>query len=432
MALDVKSKFKGYWGNLDAESKKKVVRTFIIVGLMVFGIAVYYIKYGTKIREAPQVSPNPKQEIKLEPHLLEKSAYLQGQEKINTMLKEVEDLKKELKEDKNKQGDKSGPAEAKLDNKQAGQKQPPMQSIKQHNQSGQTASPTMKSEPLPPPPIPPSQFRQYNNSAQRSGLPVPPAPGAAKQHDDPPEREYGAIEIAGNRNASPDNKERAAEKKSKKKTVYLPPSFMEATMLSGLDAPTTEGGKGQPVPVLLRIRDLAFLPNQVRANLKGCFVISEGHGSLADERAHLRITSISCLSKKGTAVIDQHAKGFVVDSDGKIGLRGTVVSKMGSIVARSVLAGFFSGIGDAIKQQTTISSISPLGQTLTIDPNQVLTAGVGGGISSASQQISKFYLELARQTMPVIEVGALRDVTLVISEGVELEIKEINKGEELP
>jgi hypothetical protein len=33
--------------------------------------------------------------------------------------------------------------------------------------------------------------------------------------------------------------------------------------------------------------------------------------------------------------------------------------------------------------------------------------------------------------MPVIEVGAVRDVTLVISEGVELEIKEINKGEEL-
>ena len=303
MAIDLKSKFKEYWKNLDAAGKKKVVRTIIIVGLMVFGIAVYYIKYGTKTREAPQVSPNPKQEIKLEPHLLEKSAYLQGQEKINTMLKEVEDLKKELKENKNKnqQGDKSGSAESKPNSKV---------------ESGQTASPTIKSEPIPPPPIPQSPSRQYNNQAQRS---VPPVPGIARQQEDPQEREYGAIEIASNRNAGGDSKEKAAEKKSKKKTVYLPPSFMEATMLSGLDAPTTEGGKGQPVPVLLRIRDLAFLPNQVRANLKGCFVISEGHGSLADERAHLRITSISCLSKKGTAVIDQHVKGFVVDSDGKIG-----------------------------------------------------------------------------------------------------------------
>ena len=104
---------------------------------------------------------------------------------------------------------------------------------------------------------------------------------------------------------------------------------------------------------------------------------------------------------------------------------------MGAIVARSVLAGFFSGIGDAIKAQTTTVSISPLGQTQAIDPSQMLQAGAGGGISSAAKEISKFYLDLARQTMPVIEVGAVRDVTLVISEGVELEIKEINKGEEL-
>jgi conjugal transfer pilus assembly protein TraB len=426
MAIDLKNKFKEYWKNLGADGKKKVVRTIIIVGLMVFGIAVYYIKYGTKTIETPRVSQNPKQEIKLEPHLLEKSAYLQGQEKINTMLKEVEDLKKELKE--NQQGDKSGSAELKPNNKQTGQTQPQMQSIRQQAQSGQIASQTIKNEPIPPPPIPQSQSRQYNNQAQRN---VPPLPATARQQEDPQEREIGAIEIASNRNAGGDGKEKTAEKKSKKKTVYLPPSFMEATMLSGLDAPTTEGGKGEPVPVLLRIRDLAFLPNQIRANLKGCFVISEGHGSLADERAHLRITSISCLSKKGTAVIDQRVKGFVVDSDGKIGLRGTVVSKMGAIVARSVIAGFFSGIGDAIKAQTTTVSISPLGQTQAIDPSQMLQAGAGGGISSAAQQISKFYLELARQTMPVIEVGAVRDVTLVISEGVELEIKEINKGEEL-
>jgi conjugal transfer pilus assembly protein TraB len=428
MAIDLKNKFKEYWKNLGADGKKKVVRTIIIVGLMVFGIAVYYIKYGTKTIETPRVSQNPKQEIKLEPHLLEKSAYLQGQEKINTMLKEVEDLKKELKENQSQQGDKSGSAELKPNTKQAGQTQPQMQSMRQQAQSGQIASPTIKNEPIPPPPIPQSQSRQYNNQAQRN---VPPLPATARQQEDPQEREIGAIEIASNRNSGGDGKEKAAEKKSKKKTVYLPPSFMEATMLSGLDAPTTEGGKGEPVPVLLRIRDLAFLPNQIRANLKGCFVISEGHGSLADERAHLRITSISCLSKKGTAVIDQHVKGFVVDSDGKIGLRGTVVSKMGAIVARSVIAGFFSGIGDAIKAQTTTVSISPLGQTQAIDPSQMLQAGAGGGISSAAQQISKFYLELARQTMPVIEVGAVRDVTLVISEGVELEIKEINKGEEL-
>ena len=45
---------------------------------------------------------------------------------------------------------------------------------------------------------------------------------------------------------------------------------MAATLLSGLDAPTSEGAKGNPAPVFIRVRDLAVLPNRVKANLKGC------------------------------------------------------------------------------------------------------------------------------------------------------------------
>ena len=37
-------------------------------------------------------------------------------------------------------------------------------------------------------------------------------------------------------------------------------------------------------------------------------------------------------------------------------------------------------------------------------------------------------MELAKQTMPLIEVGATKPVTLVISEGINLEIKKIAKG----
>jgi conjugal transfer pilus assembly protein TraB len=47
-------------------------------------------------------------------------------------------------------------------------------------------------------------------------------------------------------------------------------------------------------------------------------------------------------------VIDQKVKGFIVDQDGKIGLRGKVVAKMGSMIARAALAGFASGVGDAV------------------------------------------------------------------------------------
>ena len=235
----------------------------------------------------------------------------------------------------------------------------------------------------------------------------------------------GDIELVSNPQAQKQDQKAAEVKKNEKgESVYLPPSFMEATLLSGLDAPTVESAKGNPVPVLLRIKDLAILPNRVKADLKGCFVIAEGQGNLADERAHLRLVNLSCLSRKGQAVIDQKIKGFVVDSDGKIGLRGTVVSKMGSAIARSVLAGFFGGVGDAIKSETVTSSISALGTTQTLDSGKIAQAGLGSGLAQGAHELQKFYLELAKQSMPVIEVGATRNITLVVSEGVDLEIKE--------
>ena len=210
--------------------------------------------------------------------------------------------------------------------------------------------------------------------------------------------------------------------------VYLPPSFMEATLLSGLDAPTAGAAKGNPVPVLIRVKAPAVLPNDIKAELTGCFVIADGKGNLATERAELTLVSISCLDRKGKALIDQKLKGFVVDGDGKIGLRGRIVAKFGSLVARSMLAGFLVGAGDAFKAAATTSSISPLGTTQTLNTNQIGMAAAGNGLSEGFKEIQKFYMELAEATMPIVEIGPTKRITLVVSEGTNLEIKKL-KGE---
>jgi len=49
-----------------------------------------------------------------------------------------------------------------------------------------------------------------------------------------------------------------------------------------------------------------------------------------------------------------------------------------------------------------------------------------GGAAS----LHDFYLSLAKQATPVIEVGAAKKITVIISEGKELEIREI-EGESL-
>ena len=109
--LNLKNIYQEHWTKLDAVGKKKTVTAIIVVILLLFVTGLCFVKFGSKDKEAAPVNKNPKQEIKLEPHLLEKSAYLQGQEKINSMLKDVEDMKKEIQDAKNQ---KDQPAKTNL------------------------------------------------------------------------------------------------------------------------------------------------------------------------------------------------------------------------------------------------------------------------------------------------------------------------------
>ncbi len=362
-------------------------------------LAYYQTRGASRDAKPAAKEASRKIDLSIDRNLFEKSAYLEGKKEIAKASEEKEKLERENKELRDRL--------AELEKRFGG-----------GGAAEPTASPKGPAKapaavpPLPPPP------------AQGGwSVPPPPAPAAAAEK---PEL-VGGIAVQSNAKASQEEKakkDREEDVKKKKLTVYLPPSFMAATLLSGLDAPAAEHAKGHPLPALLRIEDPAFLPNKVRADLSGCFVIAEGYGNLADERAHLRMTNLSCLSKKGRSVIDARVKGFVVDQDGKIGLRGEVASKMGAVIARSVIAGFFGGLGEAITQQTQTVAISPLGQTSTVDPGKVAQAGLGKGLSTAAQEIQRFYLELARQSVPVVQVGATRRITLVISEGAELEVKE--------
>lgn len=397
----MRDKLMNLWQNVSPRQKRTLVILAVITAIFALGLGGYLFK-GKQGVPASGRNVSSKKEITLDAKLLEKSAYLEGQKEIARTEEKLSLLKKELDEIREEKA-KAGRTEAKA-SFPAGPKPPDI------------PRPLPYPLPPPPPPPPPQALPAAGSSQQApAAKPVPEI--------------MGDIEMVVNpQTQGKDQKAAEVKKNDKGDSIYLPPSFMEATLLSGLDAPTVESAKGNPVPVLLRIKDLAILPNRVKADLKGCFVIAEGQGNLADERAHLRLVNLSCLSKKGQAVIDQKIKGFVVDSDGKIGLRGAVVSRMGSAIARSVLAGFFGGVGDAIKSATTTASISALGTTQTVDPEKIAQAGLGSGIAQGAHELQKFYLELAKQSMPVIEVGATRNITLVVSEGLELEIKEQKVG----
>jgi conjugal transfer pilus assembly protein TraB len=257
--------------------------------------------------------------------------------------------------------------------------------------------------------------------------PPPPLPSAQYAVSNPPGDVKQVQPVVMGDIAVVSNGDKAEEdvKKKKGKRLYLPPSIIPADLLSGLDAHTAQDSDKNPTPALFRIRKLAILPNEVKANLKGCFVLGEGIGRLDSERVEIRLITLACVDFNGNAIIDQQVKGYVVDEDGKVGLRGHMVAKFGSMVARSALAGFVEGIGSATQAAFQDVSVSPDGVVTSTDKTKdVIGAGIGGAIEGAGKQVGRFYIDLAKQTLPVIEVGATKVVTLITTEGVELILKD--------
>lgn len=230
---------------------------------------------------------------------------------------------------------------------------------------------------------------------------------------------------------SKDKKEAEKKEKDKKKdeTTWLPSgSFMKAVTLTGIDAPTA-GGQSEPYPVLLGITDLSILPNRFKMNLRDCFIIGAGYGNLSDERAYVRTETLSCVRNDGS-VIDISLKGHVIGEDGKLGMRGRLVSKQGQKIALAIVTGTLASFGNALRPQSA--------SVLQLDPKQsgvfrydiedILQAGALGGAGNALNKVADYYLKLADHLFPIIEIDAGREVEIIVLKGQELRVQTQKKG----
>ena len=194
-------------------------------------------------------------------------------------------------------------------------------------------------------------------------------------------------------------------------------------LLTGIDALASRDATSNPEPLIARVQAPAVLPNDVKANLAGCFVIGNATGSLAKERVEVQLVSLSCVDFEEHSVVDMPVKGFFVDTDGKKGLSGKVVTRAGAALARTFIAGTVSGFASSVETSFGDLSTSALGSVRSLDAGDAAKSGLAGGLSKSSDKLTDFYLDLARQAGPIVEVGAAKDVVVVIQEGVTLEIK---------
>lgn len=407
---------KERFNNLTPLNKKVLVLS--VVGLIVLGIAV--TGYNSRAKKRVDVAGTEKNRtIHLDPDMIEKTMLKEQGRQIDALKKGMTDLTKSqtdllaIEEKKKKDGESRKSVIPTPEQLSIGKAVPtPV--------LGANGKPVLDEQGMP----------VFHNSQPASGgRNLGPSPGGGGRANQKQEKKIvGKISVISNQAAAlPQD-----DGKKKGRTVYLPPSFMEARLLTGFDAATSNGAKGgNSEPLLLRIQTPAVLPNDIKANLSGCFVIAEAVGRLDKERADVRLVSLSCLSNEGSAIIDTPIKGFVTDSDSKVGLSGRVVSRMGASTARAIIAGIFGGAGDALKAAASTTSTSVLGTTKVIDSSQLGKYAIGGGLSEGANTLQNFYLELAKQTTPVIEVAATKKVTVIVSEGKELAIKDYKREESL-
>ncbi|EAK4314135.1 conjugal transfer protein TraB [Campylobacter upsaliensis] len=225
------------------------------------------------------------------------------------------------------------------------------------------------------------------------------------------------------------------EQKEKKTKRHIIPtgSIVKAVLLSGMDAPTMTQAKTEPLPVLMKVTELSILPNSYAYDIQDCFLMGEGYGDLTSERAYIRVNNISCVTNKGQK-IDMVMKGAATGEDGKLGLRGEVVTKQGALLARTLIAGFLQGVGESFANKNQIVTQNGFGGTTTtngtMNAGESLQAGAFEGLSKSAEKLADFYLKMADQVTPVIEISAGREVNIITTATLELKtLEEQDKDE---
>jgi conjugal transfer pilus assembly protein TraB len=256
--------------------------------------------------------------------------------------------------------------------------------------------------------------RDRDERSRRESIYVQPEPIAQQQAGNPTSMPAPRIAVYRS-DKKPVPEAEVVEPVSSVPDLTIPAgSIMTAMLLTGLDAPTGARAQSQPVPVLMRIKKEAIMPNYAWADVKECHLLGSAYGELSSERVNIRGETVSCVLADNTAV-EGSVKFFVTGEDGKNGVRGTLVSRSGRVLASAAGAALAQGILSSM-QETSAESVFLGGGD----------SGSGGAVSGASEGfdlLTEYYLDLAEQTFPVIEIPNGRWVDVVLTEMLTVKFK---------
>jgi len=341
----------------------------------------------------------------------EMSALEQQQEQMDSLRKQLETLNKQSQSAQLDKANNKG-ALIKEINKILSQRE----SLKAHKTVVKYSNPNVSQEKS----APFSSSGQGSFSSNPSGIPLHPLETIRFNYKKPPHP--SAFKYADRQKN---------DYRSKTPRNYVPAgTFAKVVLLEGADANASVNAQSDTTPILVRILNSGTLPNGHHSHLKGCFVLASMYGDISSERGEARLTKISCTRTNGT-ILEKKVQGYLSFA-GKEGIKGQPVMRNGKILAMAGLSGMLSGFGSALQQTTQTHSISPLGATSTVNPNNIWQNGLYGGTSTAMNRLANYYIKRADQYHPIIEIGSGTVATIIFQNGFSLTDDNTVRGQNDP
>lgn len=213
---------------------------------------------------------------------------------------------------------------------------------------------------------------------------------------------------------------------------YVPTgSFVTAVMIGAADANAGVNAQGDTAPIVFRTIHDGILPNGKRSRLKGCTVTASVYGEISSNRGIARLDNLSCIfddKEKGEEILDIPVQGTAFNF-GRNGIRGTPVMRNGKIIQMAGISGLFTGLGQTAKNASSTQITGTSGVVTSIDPNQAFLNMGGSALEEVGSKMADYYIKLAEQYHPIIELNPGSVVNLVFLKGFPLDADKLAEYE---
>ena len=203
---------------------------------------------------------------------------------------------------------------------------------------------------------------------------------------------------------------------------YVPPNaYVSARLVVSVDAAIGSSQSADPKAAQFIVTGPARhvqSGNKIEeTDMEGCLVNGSAQGNLSSERVFINLHAMTCPLGNGKVAVSE-VEGYATHL-GKNGIRGTVVSREGDLVTKSIIAGTLEGLGRTAGQFGQFGSGGSGTSLITDRPDstEILSGSVGQGIASGAGVYSNYLLERARAYEPVVSLPTGIEVELVFISG---------------